>query len=91
MTTQLLPCNAVTEDGWMRRLSERLKFVWVSLAAWVDTSAKYRANAVIYEQLSALSDAELARRGLLRATLAHDVLNSGTSSLRNRRTRNRQT
>jgi hypothetical protein len=31
------------------------------------------AAAGLYEQLSALSDAELARRGLSRATLAEDV------------------
>jgi hypothetical protein len=37
------------------------------------TCADYYAAAAMYEQLSALSDAELMRRGLSRATLARDV------------------
>jgi hypothetical protein len=36
--------------------------------------ADYYAAAAIYERLAVLSDAELARRGLSRATLARDVL-----------------
>jgi hypothetical protein len=40
---------------------------------WADTCADYYAAVAMYEQLSALSDAELTRRGLSRATLAHDV------------------
>jgi hypothetical protein len=43
------------------------------MLAWVDTCADHWAAAAMYEQLSTLSDAELARRGLSRATLAHDV------------------
>jgi hypothetical protein len=51
---------------------------WISsivwrLMAWVETCADYYAAAAVYEQLSGLSDAELARRGLSRATLAHDA------------------
>jgi hypothetical protein len=87
MTTQLLPSGAVAEGGSMKRFSEQLKSGWFSLVTWVDTCAEYRAAAAIHEQLSALSDAELARRGLSRATLAHDVLNADTSPLRKRRTR----
>jgi hypothetical protein len=53
-------------------------FSWIGSAArriatWADTCADYYAAAAMYEQLSALSDAELARRGLSRATLARDV------------------
>jgi hypothetical protein len=40
---------------------------------WVEVCADYYAAAALYEQLSALSDAELARRGLSRATLAQDA------------------
>jgi hypothetical protein len=40
---------------------------------WVKTCADYYAAASAYEQLSGLSDAELRRRGLSRATLARDV------------------
>ena len=50
-----------------------IKSVGRRIATWVDTCADYYAAAAMYEQLSALSDAELMRRGLSRATLAHDV------------------
>ena len=40
---------------------------------WAKVCARYYAAASAYEQLSALSNAELARRGLSRATLAGDV------------------
>jgi hypothetical protein len=40
---------------------------------WGKTCADYYAAAVLYERLSGLSDTELNRRGLSRATLARDV------------------
>jgi hypothetical protein len=43
------------------------------LLAWVETCADYYVAAAKYEQLSRLSDAELHRRGLCRATLAWDL------------------
>jgi hypothetical protein len=43
------------------------------LATGLDTWADHWAAAAMYQQLSRLSDAELARRGLSRATLARDV------------------
>ena len=52
--------------GWIRPLGRRI-------ATWADACADYYAAAAMHEQLSALSDAELMRRGLSRATLAHDV------------------
>jgi hypothetical protein len=51
-------------------LSNRIRSIRQRLMVWVDTCADYYAAAAIYEQLSALSDSELARRGLSRATLA---------------------
>jgi hypothetical protein len=45
----------------------------ILLVAWVKACGDYYAAAALYEQLSALSDAELTRRGLSRATLARDV------------------
>jgi hypothetical protein len=39
------------------------------IGGWIETCADYYAAAAMYERLSALSDAELARRGLQRATL----------------------
>jgi hypothetical protein len=52
--------------GWIKSVRDRI-------GTWADTCADYYAAAGLYEQLSALSDAELARRGLSRATLAEDV------------------
>ncbi len=43
------------------------------IADWIATAAAYYEAAVMYEQLSKLPDAELQRRGMPRATLAHDV------------------
>jgi hypothetical protein len=43
------------------------------IATWTNTCADYYAAATMYEQLSALSDAELSRRGLSRGTLAREV------------------
>jgi hypothetical protein len=43
------------------------------LISWAKTCAKYYAAATLYEHLSSLSDAELHRRGLSRATLAQHV------------------
>ena len=40
------------------------------IADWITTAADYYEAAAMYEQLSRLSDAELTRRGLSRATLA---------------------
>jgi hypothetical protein len=44
------------------------------VVAWIDTCADYWAAASLYEQMSKLSDAELNRRGLSRATLAMDIV-----------------
>lgn len=54
-------------------LANRIRSIVRRIATWADTCADYYAAAAMYEQLSALSDAELTRRGLSRATLAHDV------------------
>jgi hypothetical protein len=49
-----------------------------SIGRWIADRIKlmadYYAAAARYEELSRLSDAELRRRGLSRATLARDVL-----------------
>jgi hypothetical protein len=47
-----------------------------SFAAWVQSCADYWAAANLYDSLYRHSDAELHRRGLSRATLAHDVFRS---------------
>ena len=43
---------------------------------WIKTTADYYAAAATYERLSMLSDTELQRRGLSRATLARDICNA---------------
>ena len=53
-------------SSWIRSMGQ-----W--LVAWTDTCADHWAAAAMYEQLSVLSDAELSRRGLSRATLAQDI------------------
>src|SRR5262245_16860451 len=73
MTTELLPSDGVVERGSARRLSDRFRSLVSWLVTWRDTCAEYYAAAATYEQLSALSDAELARRGLSRTTLARDL------------------
>jgi hypothetical protein len=56
--------------GFVRRLSD----LGAGLTKWVETAANYYAAAGLYENLSRLSDAELARRGLSRASLGRDVV-----------------
>ena len=51
----------------------RLASLAAYLAACGGTCADYYAAAALYEELAALSDAELRRRGLSRATLAQHV------------------
>ena len=43
------------------------------LTEWLATAAAYYTAATTFEQLRGLSDAELRRRGLSRATLAWDI------------------
>lgn len=50
-----------------------IKSIGVRIAIWADTCANIYAAAAMYEQLSALSDAELSRRGLSHTTLAGEV------------------
>lgn len=51
----------------------RVSLVGKRIADWLATAADYYTAAAAYEQLSRLSDAELRRRGLSRATLAWDI------------------
>jgi hypothetical protein len=52
------------------------------IAAWVRTCAAYFNAAGTYEELSRLSDAELARRGLSRETLARQACDAATATRR---------
>jgi hypothetical protein len=73
MTTELLRSDGGAEAASARPLSGRLRDLGSRLVTWLVACADQWAAADLYQQLSALSDAELARRGLSRATLAHDV------------------
>jgi hypothetical protein len=53
-------------DGWLGALKAHG-------LAWIETCADYYEAAARYDQLSRLSDAELHRRGLSRASLARQV------------------
>jgi hypothetical protein len=58
--------DASAASSWLGRLRARL-------AAWIQRRADHYAAATIYAELSRLSDAELARRGLNRDVLARDL------------------
>src|SRR5262249_11966043 len=70
---RFLSTEALAAGEPRRTLSDWLRCVGRRTVMWADTCADYYAAAARYEQLSALSDAELRRRGLSRATLARDV------------------
>ena len=61
--------HAARVDGLSAKIVARLNAV----SDWLRVCAEYCAAARAYEQLARLSDAELARRGLSRATLARDI------------------
>jgi hypothetical protein len=73
MTAQAKPSLAVAEPLDTSQFSVRLGALRSHLAAWVGTCADYFQAAALYDDLSRLSDAELSRRGLSRATLAWDL------------------
>jgi hypothetical protein len=54
-------------------IGHALQSIGAHIAAWIETCADYHAAAGLYEQLSRLSDTELRRRGLSRATLAAEI------------------
>jgi hypothetical protein len=70
---QLFGSDIVAAGASTDALSKWTKSIGLRLVEWVETCADYYAAAAMYEQLSALSDAELTRRGLSRANLARDL------------------
>ena len=74
MTAQANPSPTDGDDAIGLSRNGRLGALAAYLAAWCETCADYYEAAALYEELSALSDAELQRRGLSRATLARYVL-----------------
>jgi hypothetical protein len=73
MHDHLLPAEAARHNASPLALSGSSPSFAARIADWITTAASYYAAAAVYEQLSRLSDAELQRRGLSRATLAWDI------------------
>jgi hypothetical protein len=75
MTThnQILTTAALAAGKRTQSSSDWIRCAGRHFVTWADTRADYYAAAAMYEQLSALSDTELARRRLSRATLARDT------------------
>ena len=75
MTAQANPSPAeeAHHDASGLSRNDRLGALAAYLATWCETCADYYEAAALYEELSALSDAELQRRGLSRATLGRHV------------------
>ena len=69
----MTPKQALLPAAATLSLPDRSAAVAARVRAYIAVCTDYFAAAVAYEQLSGLSNAELARRGLSRATLAHDV------------------
>ena len=66
------PVDATSRATTQQRAG-RLRTLRTWVTDWFRGCADYYAAAATYEQLSRLSDAELHRRGLSRASLAREV------------------
>jgi hypothetical protein len=75
-----LASDALAADKSPAQTSNWIRSICQRLTAWAETCADYYAAASMYEQLSRLSDPELARRGLSRASLAQDVCTASDRS-----------
>jgi hypothetical protein len=75
MTIQdlLVPSPAALGQPSKSALANRVSGLGTRVADWLATAADYYTAATVYERLSGLSDAELQRCGLSRATLAWDI------------------
>jgi len=73
MTAQANPSPTDGDDAIGPSQNGSLGALAAYLATWCGTCADYYEAATLYEELSALSDAALERRGLSRATLARYV------------------
>jgi len=85
MTAQAEPSPTDAGDAIALSRNDRLSALAAYLATWCETCADYYAAAVLYEELSALCDTELQRRGLSRATLAAESVRLATASSDKRR------
>jgi hypothetical protein len=78
---QLLPTDDLAANEPTRTLSNWIRRVGQRIVTWADSCADYYAAAAMYQELSALSDAELTRRGLSRATLCAMLAPHATANL----------
>lgn len=76
MHEALFPADTAPSSGAAAWLSNWIGLAGLRIVTWATTCADYHAAAALYEQLCGLSDAELERRRLNRATLARDVCDS---------------
>ncbi len=70
------PTETAFSSSTAAPLADWIRLAGQRIVTWANTCADYYAAAAMYEQLSRLSNAELERRGLNRATLARDVCDS---------------
>ncbi|HWB45387.1 MAG TPA: hypothetical protein VG900_08110 [Hyphomicrobiaceae bacterium] len=67
----------VQRQEWRRGAAlAKLNSLSALTITFMETACRYYRAAILYESLSGLSDAELMRRGLDRATLAQDICES---------------
>jgi len=76
MHQTLFPTETAFSSSTAAPLANWIRLAGQRIVTWANTCADYYAAAAMYEQLSRLSNAELERRGLNRATLARDVCDS---------------
>jgi hypothetical protein len=81
MHDHLLSAKAARRSARSLRLPDFGSSLGMRITAWITTAAGYYEAAATYEQLSRLSDAELHRRELSRATLARDVCQACDSTM----------
>ena len=75
-SSQQILSNLPSGRATAAQFSSWVKSFLEGWASWLRTCANYWAAASLYDSLRGLSDAELHRRGLSRATLAQDVFRS---------------
>lgn len=80
ITTRDLSVGTERRTAFRRFLGRLVRSMREGAAMWARTGADYFAAAGAYENLSRLSDEELRRRGLDRATLGRDVCRAFDSS-----------
>lgn len=70
---QLFASSSLAGSEPATPLSNWIGSIGLRLTAWAKACVDHWEAAAVYEQLAALSDVELTRRGLSRANLARDV------------------